>query len=171
MWRENLPRPGKCTRRDPTPLKDDMNSKQRRRLRRQKLPGLINLLATKRITGELDPWINTAVLIAAAAKNPHRIDKVMPLIERGDYYDRHDLEQHTYGTYQSPKAIRLPRDPGKSVIYGRPIQQILVDEMAWAAPKDETYDDLLDAIKYGSTQTFCAPEILSHARQDDAGGV
>lgn len=70
-----------------------MNSKQRRLLRREKLPELINLLATKRVAGDLHPRINTTTLIAAAAKNPQRIEKIVPFIADDDgYCDAEDFE-------------------------------------------------------------------------------
>ena len=62
-----------------------MNSKQRRRLRKQKLPELLNLLATQRITEELHPLTDPAKVAAAAAKNPQRIAAVMPMLRDGDY--------------------------------------------------------------------------------------
>lgn len=70
-----------------------MNSKQRRQLRREKLPELINLLAIKRITGDLHPWVNTTTLIAVAAKNPQRIEKAIPFLTDDDgYCDAEDFE-------------------------------------------------------------------------------
>jgi hypothetical protein len=69
-----------------------MNSKQRRRLRKQKLPELVNLLATKRLTGELHPWVNAKNLITAATRNPQRIDKVMPMLTKNNWVDPADLD-------------------------------------------------------------------------------
>jgi hypothetical protein len=118
-----------------------MNSKQRRRLRREKLPELINLLITKRLTGDLHPAINTKNLVAAAARNPQRIDKVMPMLTKNDWVDAADLDPRMDWVEALAKSRNEHIDAMR--IRGRNITSMIIDE-AHEIPAIRTPEEVPD---------------------------
>lgn len=119
-----------------------MNSKQRRRLRRQQMPKLIVLLATQRLTGELKPWMSVPDLLKAAERNPQHIAAAMRYIGAGLV-----IHHLNFVPLRRPHSVR-----GKS-------------------PNYAICDDQLDAISYGFSQTFRPPKEVSPPRQENAGSL
>lgn len=131
-----------------------MNSRQRRRLRKQLLPKLLLLIATKRLTGELHPFSNIDGVAKAAAKNPQHIRRVMQAVEDNHYFEAKDFE-------------RVLRVWGKQKIRRQEPNLVIVDEY----PLTKKHDDLPDAIKYVFAQTFRTPKEVLGARQKNPGSI
>lgn len=178
-----------------------MNSKQRRRLRKQVLPEFTNLIATKRVTGELHSWIDPKRLVEAAAKNPQRIKRVAGYMAKGEYVDQGDLE-YRRNVKPMAKGARVRRQDlnnklmrttlaaGRTVTGrmaggpsfmtlprdpGKSVYGKSATKMVVDDALNKNLDDLQDAYifatKHVTAQALRASKEISDPRQEDTGGL